>query len=163
MSVSDPRRKSVTVDGLQPNREYVLSVSALTRQGPGQATSITIRTRPNCELHSSRGDGVSRQSERSPPLFSARLRPLGRDPHAHLAAAVLRPSAVAPEKRVSHCGPQFPQTSQRPSHVAVFHLPSRVKTSLVGIFAYPDGMNVRAPDLDSFLQEVQNTAVLQDP
>lgn len=50
VSVSDPRRKSVTVEGLQPSREYMLAVSALSRRGPGQPTSITIRTRGDCEL-----------------------------------------------------------------------------------------------------------------
>lgn len=55
---------------------------------------------------------------------------------------------------MSGCRPKFPQTPKRASDVPVFHLPSRVKTRLVGIFAYPAGMRVRAPDLDSFLQEV---------
>lgn len=55
VSVLDPRRKSVTVDSLQPSRDYVLSVSALSVQGPGQATSITIRARADCELRHGRG------------------------------------------------------------------------------------------------------------
>lgn len=57
--VADPRTKAVTIDGLQHNREYVFSLSALTRQGPGQATSISIRTRPDCERHHRHGCGRS--------------------------------------------------------------------------------------------------------
>uniref|UniRef100_A0A3Q3GFD1 Leukemia inhibitory factor receptor-like n=1 Tax=Labrus bergylta TaxID=56723 RepID=A0A3Q3GFD1_9LABR len=45
--VSDPHRKSVTIEGLQQNQEYTFSVSALTKEGPGQAASITIRTKTN--------------------------------------------------------------------------------------------------------------------
>nr|AAR25691.1 class I helical cytokine receptor number 28 [Tetraodon nigroviridis] len=104
VSVSDPRRKSVTVDGLQPNRDYVLSVSALTRQGPGLATSITIRTRPS---------------------YSAHLVKILTPVLLLLFCALL----LWPRRNV-------------------------VKTRLVGIFAYPAGMNVRAPDLDSVLQEM---------
>lgn len=51
VSVADPKRKSVTIEGLQENHEYAFSVSALTRNGPGQPVSIIIRTRINCELH----------------------------------------------------------------------------------------------------------------
>uniref|UniRef100_A0A3Q2QCQ8 Leukemia inhibitory factor receptor-like n=1 Tax=Fundulus heteroclitus TaxID=8078 RepID=A0A3Q2QCQ8_FUNHE len=47
VSVGDPRQKSVTVKGLQQDQEYVCSVSALTRVGPGLSASITIRTKPN--------------------------------------------------------------------------------------------------------------------
>ncbi|XP_060894548.1 leukemia inhibitory factor receptor isoform X1 [Labrus mixtus] len=45
--VSDPHRKSVTIEGLQQNQEYTFSVSALTKEGPGQAASITVRTKTN--------------------------------------------------------------------------------------------------------------------
>ncbi|KAM7017805.1 leukemia inhibitory factor receptor isoform 2-T2 [Tautogolabrus adspersus] len=45
--VSDPHRKSVTIDGLQQNQEYTFCVSALTKEGPGQAASITVRTKTN--------------------------------------------------------------------------------------------------------------------
>lgn len=55
--MSDPRRKAVTIDGLQHDREYVFSLSALTREGPGQATSTSIRTKPDCELHNRHGCG----------------------------------------------------------------------------------------------------------
>ncbi|XP_035514491.1 oncostatin-M-specific receptor subunit beta [Morone saxatilis] len=51
VSVADPRRKSVTIEGLQQNQEYTLSVSALTKEGPGQPASITIRTRTNYSAH----------------------------------------------------------------------------------------------------------------
>ncbi|XP_058493211.1 oncostatin-M-specific receptor subunit beta isoform X2 [Solea solea] len=45
ISVADPRRKSVTVEGLKQSQEYTFCVSALTKNGPGQPTSITIATR----------------------------------------------------------------------------------------------------------------------
>ncbi|KAF1389404.1 hypothetical protein PFLUV_G00073080 [Perca fluviatilis] len=51
VSVADPRRKSVTIEGLQQNQEYAFSVSALTEEGPGQPTNITIRTRTNYSAH----------------------------------------------------------------------------------------------------------------
>uniref|UniRef100_A0A3B3DN75 Fibronectin type-III domain-containing protein n=1 Tax=Oryzias melastigma TaxID=30732 RepID=A0A3B3DN75_ORYME len=44
-SVSDPLQTSVTVEGLQPDQEYVCSVSALTTEGPGLPVSVTFRTR----------------------------------------------------------------------------------------------------------------------
>ncbi|KAG7489235.1 leukemia inhibitory factor receptor-like isoform X2 [Solea senegalensis] len=47
VSVADPRRKSVTVEGLKQSQEYTFCVSALTKNGPGQPTSITITTRTN--------------------------------------------------------------------------------------------------------------------
>ncbi|XP_068461138.1 leukemia inhibitory factor receptor, partial [Clinocottus analis] len=42
--VADPRRKSVTIEGLRPDREYALSVSALGEGGPGEAANATART-----------------------------------------------------------------------------------------------------------------------
>ncbi|XP_026177146.1 oncostatin-M-specific receptor subunit beta [Mastacembelus armatus] len=51
VSVEDPRRKTVTIEGLQPSHEYALFVSALTSKGPGQPASITIRTRTNYSVH----------------------------------------------------------------------------------------------------------------
>ncbi|XP_029295925.1 leukemia inhibitory factor receptor [Cottoperca gobio] len=50
-SVADPRRKSVTIEGLKQNQEYAFSVSALTKEGAGQSTSITVRTRTNYSAH----------------------------------------------------------------------------------------------------------------
>nr|XP_020449371.1 leukemia inhibitory factor receptor-like isoform X2 [Monopterus albus]XP_020449372.1 leukemia inhibitory factor receptor-like isoform X2 [Monopterus albus] len=47
VSVEDPGRKSVTIEGLQQGREYAFSVSALTKWGPGQPASITARTKTN--------------------------------------------------------------------------------------------------------------------
>ncbi|XP_028269069.1 leukemia inhibitory factor receptor [Parambassis ranga] len=47
VSVADPQRKSVTVQGLQPHQEYICSVSALTKEGPGPQASITCRTKIN--------------------------------------------------------------------------------------------------------------------
>ncbi|KAG8011834.1 Oncostatin-M-specific receptor subunit beta [Nibea albiflora] len=49
--VEDPWRKSVTIEGLQPNQEYSFFVSALTKEGPGQTASITMRTRTNYSAH----------------------------------------------------------------------------------------------------------------
>uniref|UniRef100_A0A3Q1EKW3 Leukemia inhibitory factor receptor-like n=1 Tax=Acanthochromis polyacanthus TaxID=80966 RepID=A0A3Q1EKW3_9TELE len=51
MSVADPLKKSVTIDGLKQNQEYVCSVSALTKEGPGLPANITIRTRVNYSAH----------------------------------------------------------------------------------------------------------------
>ncbi|KAI9536996.1 hypothetical protein NQZ68_029124 [Dissostichus eleginoides] len=82
VSVADPRRKSVTIEGLQQDHKYIFSVSALTKGGPGQSTSIIIRTKTNCELHN-----------------------------------------------------------------------IRLKSGLREMFAYPAGMNIKTPELDSFLHE----------
>ncbi|XP_076587335.1 leukemia inhibitory factor receptor isoform X2 [Chaetodon auriga] len=54
VSVADPRRKSVTIEGLQQNQDYAFSVSALTKDGPGQPASITIRTRTDYSAHLAR-------------------------------------------------------------------------------------------------------------
>ncbi|CAJ1069255.1 leukemia inhibitory factor receptor isoform X1 [Xyrichtys novacula] len=51
MSVADPQKKFVTVEGLQQNQEYAFSVSAFTREGAGQAASITVRTKTNYSGH----------------------------------------------------------------------------------------------------------------
>ncbi|PWA15728.1 hypothetical protein CCH79_00009066, partial [Gambusia affinis] len=51
VSVDDPRQKSVTMEGLQQDQEYVCSVSALTTVGPGVPASITIRTKVNYISH----------------------------------------------------------------------------------------------------------------
>ncbi|XP_007563592.1 leukemia inhibitory factor receptor isoform X2 [Poecilia formosa] len=51
VSVGDPRQKSVTMEGLQQDQEYVCSVRALTTVGPGSAASITIRTKVNNFSH----------------------------------------------------------------------------------------------------------------
>ncbi|XP_042344411.1 leukemia inhibitory factor receptor [Plectropomus leopardus] len=51
VSVADPRKKSVTINGLEQNRGYAISVSALTKQGPGKPTNITIRTKTNYSAH----------------------------------------------------------------------------------------------------------------
>lgn len=76
--------------GLQPDREYTFSLSALTRQGPGQDTSITMRTGPNCELHRSqethpqRVNGHGRPEQPRPHLLSP-------PPDSTHLAAVLTP------------------------------------------------------------------------
>lgn len=62
VSVADPQRKSVTIDGLQQNQQYVFSVSALTKQGPGQPATVTIRTRTNCEPHDKHGQAALQPS-----------------------------------------------------------------------------------------------------
>ncbi|XP_008416333.1 leukemia inhibitory factor receptor isoform X1 [Poecilia reticulata] len=51
VSVSNPRQKSVTMEGLQQDQEYVCSVRALTTVGPGSTASITIRTKVNNFSH----------------------------------------------------------------------------------------------------------------
>lgn len=65
---------------------------------------------------------------------------------------------MAPQEIVSHPDPNHPpptqDTTRGGSHVPVLRLPTRVKTVLVGTFVYPAGMDVRAPDMDVFLQEV---------
>ncbi|XP_026198886.1 oncostatin-M-specific receptor subunit beta [Anabas testudineus] len=49
--VADPQRKSVTIERLQENHEYAFSVSALTKNGPGQAVTVNIMTRRNYSAH----------------------------------------------------------------------------------------------------------------
>ncbi|XP_042276180.1 oncostatin-M-specific receptor subunit beta [Thunnus maccoyii] len=51
LTIEEPQRKSVTVEGLQQSHEYAFSVSALTKEGPGQATHITVRTRADYSAH----------------------------------------------------------------------------------------------------------------
>ncbi|XP_040010243.1 leukemia inhibitory factor receptor isoform X2 [Xiphias gladius] len=51
LSVEDPRNKSLTIEGLRQSHDYVFSVMALTQKGPGQAASITVRTRTNYSAH----------------------------------------------------------------------------------------------------------------
>ncbi|XP_008283146.1 leukemia inhibitory factor receptor isoform X2 [Stegastes partitus] len=51
VSVADPSKKSVTIEDLQPNQQYVCSVSAQTKAGPGPSASITIRTTVNYSAH----------------------------------------------------------------------------------------------------------------
>ncbi|XP_014324057.2 leukemia inhibitory factor receptor-like isoform X1 [Xiphophorus maculatus] len=51
VSVDDPWKKSVTMEGLQQDQEYVCSVSALTTVGPGVPASITVRTKVNYFSH----------------------------------------------------------------------------------------------------------------
>lgn len=155
VSVGPPKkdrdhRRSAAEPGVRAVRERAHPAGAGTSEQDHHQDQAQLWAPPQ-----SRRRCQSRRSKQWLPLFSARLRPLGGDPHAHLPAAVLHPSAVALEKCVSHCRPEFPQTSKGPSSVPVFLLPSRVKIALVRIFAYPAGMNIRAPDLDSFQQEVQ--------
>ncbi|XP_023814694.1 leukemia inhibitory factor receptor isoform X2 [Oryzias latipes] len=47
LTIADPLQKSVIIEGLQPNQEYVCSVSALTKEGPGPSVSVPFRTRIN--------------------------------------------------------------------------------------------------------------------
>ncbi|XP_041793411.1 leukemia inhibitory factor receptor [Chelmon rostratus] len=103
VSVADPQRKSVTIEGLQQNQDYVFSVSALTKEGPGLPASITIRTRT--------------------------------DYSAHLAR-ILTPIVL-----LLCC--------------IIFLWPQgkMLKSWLREIFAYPAGMNIKTPELDSFLHE----------
>ncbi|XP_047447462.1 oncostatin-M-specific receptor subunit beta isoform X2 [Mugil cephalus] len=46
-TVAEPRKKSQIIKGLQSNREYVCSVRALTKEGPGTPIIITLRTTIN--------------------------------------------------------------------------------------------------------------------
>lgn len=71
VSVADPRRKSVTIEGLQPDQVYVFSVSALTKEGPGLRTSITVKTTINCEFPNI---GVS-LTKLSTPVHGLRFNP----------------------------------------------------------------------------------------
>uniref|UniRef100_A0A4W6BVD3 Fibronectin type-III domain-containing protein n=1 Tax=Lates calcarifer TaxID=8187 RepID=A0A4W6BVD3_LATCA len=50
-NVSDPQKKSVTIEGLKQSHKYVFSVSALTKKGPGEPAKIRITTKANCELY----------------------------------------------------------------------------------------------------------------
>ncbi|XP_062418251.1 leukemia inhibitory factor receptor isoform X3 [Pungitius pungitius] len=108
VSVADPGRKSVSVDGLQQNQEYVFSVSALTEGGPGEPTRVTIRTSTNY----------------STPL-----------------AKILPPVLL-----LLGC--------------AVLAWPQR--KMLKQIFAYPAGMNINPPELDSFLFETAERLQAQE-
>lgn len=160
MSVPDPRRKSLTVGGLQPNREYVLSVSALTRQGPGLAASIAIRTRPNCERHhrrrQSQGDGARPSLNTLPSSPLCQTPPTWRRSSRPSCCCCSAPFCCGPREMCeSGRTPSSPRPPREPHTCPVCHFSSRVKTRLVGIFTYPAGMKVRAPDLDSFLLEVQ--------
>lgn len=125
MSVADPRRKSVTIEGLQQNQEYAFSVSALTKEGPGQPASITVRTRTNRECinlrYNRRNSTISINftivfslriltksswillidcANCSYSVSSGRLCSLGQDTDSHLVTAGLHHSPVASKKNV---------------------------------------------------------------
>ncbi|XP_062272715.1 oncostatin-M-specific receptor subunit beta [Scomber scombrus] len=102
-SVKDPHSKSVTVEGLQQGHEYNFSVSALTKEGPGQAARIIIRTRANYSVHLAK-------------ILTPILLLLG--------CTIL----LWPQRRM-------------------------LKRGLKEIFAYPAGMHIKTPELDSFLDE----------
>ncbi|XP_059192738.1 leukemia inhibitory factor receptor [Centropristis striata] len=103
LSVADPGRKSVTIEGLKQNQEYAFSVSALTKEGPGEATNITIRTTAN---------------------YSAILAKILTPILLLLGCTIL----IWPQRKM-------------------------LKSGLKEIFGYPAGMNIKTPELDSFLQE----------
>ncbi|XP_049435302.1 leukemia inhibitory factor receptor isoform X1 [Epinephelus fuscoguttatus] len=103
VSVADPHKKSVTIEGLQQNQEYAFSVSALTKEGPGQPTSIIIRTRTN---------------------YSAHL------------VKILTPILL-----LLGC------------IILLWPRREMLKSGLKEVFAYPAGMNIKTPELDSFLHE----------
>ncbi|XP_041642417.1 leukemia inhibitory factor receptor-like isoform X2 [Cheilinus undulatus] len=113
VSVEDPHRKSVTIDGLQQNQEYAFSVSALTKDGPGQATTITVRTKTN---------------------YSAYM------------VEILTPTLLL-------LGCTLLLWSQR----------KMLQKGLKGILFYPTGMDIKAPELDSFLQETGERLQSQKP
>ncbi|XP_044051060.1 oncostatin-M-specific receptor subunit beta isoform X2 [Siniperca chuatsi] len=103
VSVADPHRKSVTIENLQQNQEYAFSVSALTKEGPGQPASVTTRTRTNNSAH---------LAKILTPIFLL------------LGCTIL----LWPQRKM-------------------------LKSWLKDIFAYPAGMNIKIPELDSFLPE----------
>lgn len=105
VSVTDPHTKSVTAEGLQQNQEYTFSVSALTKEGPGRAASITVRTKTNYTAHMAK-------------ILTPVLLLLG--------CTIL----LWPQRRTLQSG-------------------------LKEIFVYPAGMNIKIPELDSFLQETE--------
>uniref|UniRef100_A0A672ZJU3 Oncostatin-M-specific receptor subunit beta-like n=1 Tax=Sphaeramia orbicularis TaxID=375764 RepID=A0A672ZJU3_9TELE len=51
VTVADAHMKSVTIEDLQQNQEYIFSVCALSEAGPGQTSTISIRTRANYSSH----------------------------------------------------------------------------------------------------------------
>lgn len=112
----------MTIDGLQQNQEYAFSVSALTKEGPGQPASITVRTGTNCELHNTLSMqhyqlilllfsflNKSFKMSSAQALDSLRLCSLGQDTDSNLAGAVLRRSPVSTEKNVSNFKSQLKQ------------------------------------------------------
>ncbi|XP_034026632.1 oncostatin-M-specific receptor subunit beta isoform X2 [Thalassophryne amazonica] len=101
--VSDPQRNSVVVEGLQENQKYTISLSALTKKGPGSAVTVTITTRTN---------------------YSALL-----------------PKILIPVLLLLSCT------------ILLWHQRRMLQSLLNGIFAYPTGMNIKIPELDSFLHE----------
>lgn len=103
VSVPEPQRKSVTIEALQQDQEYVCSVSALTTEGPGLPVNITIRTRTNYSAH---------LAKILTPIFLL------------LGCSIL----LWPQRKL-------------------------LKSGLKEIFGYPSGMNIKAPELDSFLLE----------
>ncbi|XP_034547122.1 leukemia inhibitory factor receptor isoform X2 [Notolabrus celidotus] len=113
VSVADPHRKSVTVEGLQQNHEYAFSVCALTKEGPGQAASITVRTKANYTAHMVK--------------------------------------IVTPVLLLLGC--------------TILLWPQRktLQSGLKGIFVYPAGMNIKIPQLASFLQETGDRLQSEKP
>ncbi|KAM9360201.1 leukemia inhibitory factor receptor [Symphorus nematophorus] len=103
MSVGDPHMKSVMIEGLQHSTRYAFSVSALTKEGPGQPALITVWTRANYFV----------------PL-----------------AKILTPILL-----VLCCT------------ILLWPRRKMLKSGLRSIFVYPAGMNIRVPELDSFLPE----------
>ncbi len=99
----------------------------------------------------------------SSSVSSARLCSLGQDTDSHLVAAVLCRPSVASKKNVSnlifkswlnHLFLQKTTWSFSPPSFVLFDFSSRLKNGLKEIFVYPAGMNIKAPELDSFLREV---------
>nr|XP_046243960.1 leukemia inhibitory factor receptor [Scatophagus argus] len=111
VSVADPQRKSVTMRGLQPNQEYVFSVRALTKEGPGQPASITIRTKADYLAH-----------------LTKILTPI--------LLLLCCTALLWPQRKM-------------------------LRRGLKGIFAYPAGMNIKTPELDSFLHETCERQTLE--
>ncbi|XP_041855246.1 leukemia inhibitory factor receptor [Melanotaenia boesemani] len=104
VTVADPLQKSVTFEGLHQNQEYICSISALTKEGPGIAASITIRTRRNY--------------------------------FAHIAKILI------PILLLLACA--FVLWPQR----------KMLKSGLREIFVYPAGMNIKTPEFDNYLYEM---------
>nr|XP_054587622.1 leukemia inhibitory factor receptor isoform X1 [Nothobranchius furzeri] len=168
VSVGDPRQRSVTIEGLQQQQEYTCSVSALTKEGPGHPASITVRTRTNCKLcniplththtHTHTHACFDHLVAHTALLVSfGRLVSLGEDSDSHLTPARLRHSPVATAENVS--GVFFMLSLEfglflLNKTIWSLCVPYRLKNILKEVYTYPVGMNIKTPEFDSFLREM---------
>ncbi|KAM6930889.1 leukemia inhibitory factor receptor [Xenentodon cancila] len=129
VSVADPRQKSVLIEGLQQNQDYVCSLSAVTKEGPGIPVNITIKTRTDCEL-------------------------LTQFKHKNTLSLLRTPNPQLPAIDSSHLTKGL-TTFLLLLVCCIFLWPQlkRLKNGLKEIFAYPAGMNIKTPEFESFLYE----------